>query len=67
MANGNLSTPMEILQAALRKEESAYRFYENIGELTHSAPIRQLVIQLKEEEFRHIRLIQKKIVELNLG
>ena len=67
MSFGNLSTPMEILKAALRKEESAYRFYENLGAITHIAPVKQLVTQLKEEEHRHIQMIQKIIVELSLG
>lgn len=67
MPNGNLSTPMDILKAALRKEEAAHRFYANLQASSHSAPVRELLTQLREEEHRHIQLIERKIVELNLG
>jgi rubrerythrin len=67
MPSSGLSTPMEILKAALQKEEAAYRFYESLGENTHVEPVKDLVTQLKEEELRHMKLIQRKIVEFSLG
>ena len=62
-----LSSPMEILQAALKKEEAARRFYDEVATNSHVELVKDLVVELREEENRHVQLIQKKIVQLRLG
>ncbi|MEI6149254.1 MAG: ferritin family protein [bacterium] len=66
-ASKGLSSPMEILQAALKKEEAARRFYDELANNTHVEAVRGLVAVLRDEEHRHVKLIQDKIVELRLG
>jgi rubrerythrin len=63
----SLATPMDILKAALRKEHAAHEFYAALRDHSHVALIRDLVMNLCEEEVRHIRLIERKIAELELG
>jgi len=62
-----LKTPDQILRAALAKEEEAHRFYGDI--LTHcpSQIVRELVERLKNEEYRHVRMVKEMIAKLNLG
>ncbi len=62
-----LTTPKEILEAALSKEEGAYRFYDSVMNGTKVDFIRELAAQLREEEQRHILLIRRKIADLNQG
>jgi rubrerythrin len=62
-----LSSPMEILEAALEKEEAALRFYDSLATNSHVGAVKGLVTELREEEHRHVQLIQRKIVELRLG
>jgi rubrerythrin len=59
--------PGEILAMALEKEKEAHRFYEDALNHSHSDVMRELLAQLKDEEYRHIRLIESKITDLNLG
>lgn len=60
-------TPMEILQAALKKEHAAYEFYATVRDHAKSEMVRVLAEQLCEEEHRHIHLIEQHIAGLNLG
>jgi rubrerythrin len=62
------NTVEDILKVALAREETAHRFYEGLLE-KHSRvePIRDLLEQLKDEEYRHIRLIHDKMAQLDLG
>lgn len=63
----NLRTPGEILEFALEQEKEACRFYgELLGE-SKAEILGDLVAQLKDEELRHVHLIERKIVDLNLG
>jgi rubrerythrin len=61
-------TAEDILKVALAREETAHRFYEGLLE-KHSKvePIRDLLEQLKDEEYRHILMIRDKITQLDLG
>ena len=62
-----LSTPAEILQVALRKEENAFRFYDNLLNAPKADFVRDLIERLRDEEAKHVRLIQKEIVKFSLG
>ncbi|MEI6165758.1 MAG: ferritin family protein [bacterium] len=65
--NYGLATPMEILQEALKREHAAHDFYASVRDHVKTPLIRELAEGLCEEEQRHIRLIEKQIVKLNLG
>ena len=62
-----LMTAQEILEAALVKEEGAYRFYDAVMNKTKVDFVKDLVSQLRAEEQKHILLIRKKLADLNLG
>lgn len=59
--------PGEILNAALRKEEAAYRFYEKLLAQSHVEFVRELLEQLRDEEGRHVQLIRKRIAAFEGG
>jgi len=71
MTNGTPepTTWKDILDAALRKEKAAYRFYDEILRKTKVAVLRQLLETLRGEEAKHIDMIRnrKKIADMNLG
>ena len=60
-------TPLEILQAALEKENGAYHFYNNLLNTTKVLFLQELLEQLRDEEHKHIQLIEKKIAKMNSG
>ena len=62
-----LTTPHEILHAALENEERAHRFYESLLIDCQTDNVRKLVETLRDEEYRHMALIQDMITKLNLG
>jgi len=62
-----LSTPGEILSAALAKEKAAYRFYERIENQTRIDYVSDLLRKLKDEEAKHVKLIENMLVNMNLG
>ena len=63
----HLTTPREILDAALAKEEHAYQFYDDILSHAKVGMIRDLVEELRQQEAVHVRLIKARIVQLDLG
>jgi len=63
----NLRTPGDILEYALEQEKEAYRFYSELLGESRAEILRDLIAQLKDEELRHVHLIERKIAELNLG
>ncbi len=60
-------TPVGILDAALAKEKEAYSFYGDLLSFTRVDSIRRLVEQIKDEERKHMRLLEDKLAELRLG
>lgn len=62
-----LTTAKEILEAALHKEELAYRFYDAVMNSTKVDFVKDLVAQLREEEQKHMLLIRKKLSALERG
>jgi rubrerythrin len=62
-----LKTVDEILRAALAKEQAAFDFYSELLNHTKIDLVRDLVALLKDEEQKHMRLIERKLTELTLG
>ena len=60
----SLSTPMEILEAALAKEKAAYDFYEKLLGNTSIGMLQEIIEHLLHEEYKHIQLIEKKMAAL---
>ncbi len=64
------SKPMrldELLQAALTKEEAARDFYSGLAAQCRVDFVRELLEKLKDEESKHVHLIQELMAKLALG
>ena len=61
------ATPADILALALKKEQAAYKFYDRMLSRTKVKLLTNLLLQLREEEQKHVLLVQKKIAQMNLG
>ncbi len=57
-------TAIEILESALEKEKNAYKFYDDLLKTTTTGILGDILLELKNEEFKHVRLIEKKIMEI---
>lgn len=57
-------TPIDILTAALKKEREAYSFYDQLINRSTVAVIRELLELLRDEEHKHVVMIEKKISKL---
>jgi len=55
-------TPVEALKLALAKEKEAIEMYGKFS-IEHPA-IKDLLLELQNEEYKHKQLIEKKIAEL---
>ena len=55
-------TPVEALEIALSKEKEAIEMYGKLS-IEHSV-IKDLLLELQNEEHKHKQLIEKKIAEL---
>ena len=62
-----ISDSGEILSAALAKEKAAYRFYERIETQARVDFVLDLVRRLKDEEAKHVKLVENMIAKMNLG
>ena len=60
-------TPIQILQAAFKKERDAYHYYDTLLNSTTVLFLQELLEQLRDEEHKHILLIEKKIKKLTAG
>ena len=60
-------TPEEILNTALAKEKAAFGYYDQMLKVTNIEVIQDLLQELKNEEYKHIKMIEAKIRRLNLG
>lgn len=65
--NQSLSTPVVILEAALKKEKEAYHFYDDLLQGTKVIIIQELLEKLRDEENKHILMIKKKLAKIKLG
>jgi rubrerythrin len=62
-----ISAPGEILAAALAKEKAAYRFYERLETQCRINYVRDLLIRLKDEEGKHVRMIERMLFDMSSG
>ncbi len=62
-----LSTPEEILNAALAKELHARAFYAGLAERCQIEIVRELLEKLKDEENKHVKMVEDMMVSLRLG
>jgi rubrerythrin len=62
-----LSTPMDILEAALGREKAAHQFYSQLLNNTNIGILQEIIERLLEEEYKHIQLIEKKMAALRNG
>ena len=63
----DMKTPGDILRKALEKEREAFEFYGRLMDYTKIDMVRDLVAQLKDEENKHINLIEKMLTDMRLG
>jgi len=61
------TTPMQILEEALKREHAAHDFYAMVRDHVKTQLVQELAEKLCEEERRHVRLIEKQIEKLRLG
>lgn len=54
-------TPADILNLALQKEESSYKFYVEMLKITESPILKKLLAELKNAELGHIEKIRHKM------
>jgi len=54
-------TPVEVLKMALAKEEASIKSYENLAK--ENQAVRDLLLTLKDEEYKHKSLLEGKIAE----
>jgi rubrerythrin len=57
----------EILRTALMKEKGARDFYEGLLLHCRVELVRQLVEKLRDEEAKHVRMIEAMMSQLRLG
>lgn len=62
-----LSTPDEILNAALAKELQARAFYSGLAERCQIKLVRELLEKLKDEENKHVKMVEDMMASLRLG
>ena len=59
-----LSTPLEILQAALHKEKDAYAFYDGLLKGSTVQFVGELLEELRDAEYHHMKKIEHMITSL---
>jgi len=62
-----LSTPDEVLNAALAKEHQSRQFYAGLAEQCQVNTVKQLIEKLKDEENKHVKMIEEMLSNLRLG
>jgi rubrerythrin len=68
MANyKRLSTPDEILNVALAKERQSRQLYAGLAEQCRIEMVRELLEKLKDEENKHVKMIEEMLAHLRLG
>lgn len=60
-------TPIEILQTALKKEKDAYHFYDTLLNSTTVLFLQELLEQLRDEEHKHVLMIEKILRKMQSG
>ncbi|MFB3883599.1 MAG: ferritin family protein [Thermodesulfobacteriota bacterium] len=67
MEKRDLGTPDQILKEALRREKEARDFYGDLAIDCRVDFVKKLLERLKEEESKHVRLVESMITKHNLG
>ena len=62
-----LTTAYDTLQAALKREREAYDFYADLAENCRIEALRELLEKLRDEENKHIRMVEKMLSQMRLG
>ena len=62
-----LKMPDEILNYALEQEKKTHNFYSRMAINCRVTVVRELIEQLKEEEYKHIKLIEGMLIRLRSG
>jgi rubrerythrin len=65
--NRRLNTPDEILNAALAKERQSREFYARLAEQCQIEMVRELLEKLKDEENKHVKMVEDMLAALRLG
>ncbi len=65
--NQSLHTPVAILEAALKKEEISYHFYDALLQDTKVVIVQEILEKLRDEESKHILMIKKILTQIKLG
>lgn len=60
-------TSEQILKTALAKEKAAFSYYDRMLKSTNIELIQDLLQELKNEEYKHIKMIESKMRRLSLG
>ncbi len=63
----HLSTPDEILKAALGRELEARAFYSALAERCQIEIVKKLLEKLKDEENKHVKMVEDMMASLRLG
>jgi rubrerythrin len=62
-----LNTPDEVLNAALAKKHQSRQFYAGLAEQWEIDMVKQLIEKLKDEENKHVKMIEEMLSNLRLG
>jgi rubrerythrin len=62
-----LTTPNEILEAALNMEMQARNFYAELERNCSVDFVKELLLTLENEETKHVHLIQKMLARVEAG
>ena len=65
--NRRLSTPDEILNAALTKERQSRQFYAELAGQCQIGMVKELLEKLKDEENKHVKMVEDMMADLRLG
>ena len=66
-SNKPMRTPGEILEVALALEKEAHAFYNNALKTAGNPQVRELLEHPADAEYKHARLVEKKMAELLKG
>jgi rubrerythrin len=60
-------TPEGILRQALAKEREAFSYYDGMLKASSIEIIKDLLQELKNEEYKHIKMIESRLARLAVG
>lgn len=60
-------TPVEILEKALQEERAACDFYTNLAVNCKVVFLSELLVELRDEEAKHVKMIQAMLSQIKAG